>query len=173
MTDNPYIRLARESLEAYVIEGKKIDLPPDLPEEMLKQRAGVFVSLKKGGQLRGCIGTVAPTRDCIAREIIENAISAGCRDPRFYPVSEKELKDLEYSVDVLKEPEPIRSLEELDPQRYGVIVKKGYRSGLLLPNLDGIDTPQQQVYIACQKAGIDPGGDFEMLRFEVIRYKEK
>lgn len=173
MTDNPYTRLARESLETYVIEGKKIDLPPDLPEEMLKQRAGVFVSLKKKGQLRGCIGTVAPTKDCIAREIIENAISAGCRDPRFYPVTENELKDLEYSVDVLKEPEPIKSLEELDPQKYGVIVRKGYRSGLLLPNLEGIDTPQQQVYIACQKAGIDPMEDFEMLRFEVIRYKEK
>lgn len=169
---NPYVELARKSLETYVVEGKKIKAPKDLPREMLTQQGGVFVSIKIDGQLRGCIGTIAPTQENLAQEIIENAISAGCRDPRFYPVNERELKDLEYSVDVLKEPEPVKSLDELNPKKYGVIVQQGIRKGLLLPNLEGIDTPQEQVYIACQKAGIDPKSDFEMQRFEVIRYKE-
>lgn len=168
--EDPYVSLARKSLESYVKEGVVIEPPEGLPEELYRERAGVFVSIKKHGHLRGCIGTIAPTRDCIAREIIENAISAGCRDPRFFPVEENELNHLEYSVDVLKEPEPVSSMEQLDPERYGVIVRKGKRTGLLLPNLEGIDTVEEQVEIACQKAGINPKEGFQIERFEVIRH---
>ncbi len=169
-SQDPYVKLARMALEAYVTKGEIIKVPEGLPEEMLKQRAGVFVSIKKRGQLRGCIGTIAPTRENIAREIIQNAISSGVHDPRFYPVEPDELEELVYSVDVLKEPEPIGSMDELDVVRYGVIVRAGRRSGLLLPNLEGVDTPEQQVHIALQKAGIMPFEKYSMERFEVVRH---
>ena len=123
------------------------------------------------GNLRGCIGTILPTCECIADEIIQNAISAGTEDPRFYPVTEDELSRIEYSVDVLDVSQPIQSIEELDTKRYGVIVTKGKKRGLLLPNLDGIDTPDKQVSIALQKAGILPGEKYTMERFEVVRHK--
>jgi len=169
--ESPHVRLARQSLESYVREGRTLKLYGEFPEEMLQKRAGVFVSIKKNGHLRGCIGTIVPTRKNIAEEIIYNAISAGTQDPRFEPVSGSELDSLVYSVDVLSDPEPISSMEELDVKRFGVIVRKGYRSGLLLPDLEGVDTPAQQVSIALQKAGINPDEDFTMERFEVKRYK--
>jgi len=169
--EDEYVRLARKSLESYILHNKKIYRLDDLPKEMLNQKAGVFVSLKMNGQLRGCIGTIAPTTDSIADEIIQNAISAGLEDPRFSPVSERELDKLEYSVDVLGVSEPIKSMAELEPKKYGVIVSKGYKRGLLLPNLEGINTPQEQVNVALKKAGIKPDEDYEMERFEVIRHK--
>lgn len=166
-----YVRLARLALETYVTKGKIIDPPEGLPEEMLSKKAGVFVSLKLNGRLRGCIGTISSTTDSIAREIISNAISAGVRDPRFYPVGPGELGRLEYSVDVLGQPEAIESIEDLDVKRYGVIVRSGRRSGLLLPDIEGVDTPRQQVAIALQKAGISPGEPYKLERFEVIRHR--
>lgn len=169
-TEDPYVALARKSLEMYVADGSIIDMPDVLPPEMAFNRAGVFVSIKKAGQLRGCIGTISPTRKNIADEIIHNAISAGSQDPRFSPVEEDELDTLVYSVDVLGEPEEINSLDELDVKTYGVIVRKGRRSGLLLPDLEGVDTPQKQVEIALWKAGISPSDDYTMERFEVIRH---
>jgi AmmeMemoRadiSam system protein A/AmmeMemoRadiSam system protein B len=169
--ESPYVKLARQSLEEYVRSGETIDSPTDLPVEMTENSAGVFVSIKKNGELRGCIGTIEPVRQNIAQEIIENAISSGTRDPRFYPVEEDELDELEYSVDVLGEPEPIESIKELDPVKYGVIVKKGWRSGLLLPNLEGIETAEEQLKIALKKAGIDRGEHYSMERFEVIRHR--
>lgn len=169
--EDPYTALARKSLEMYVMNGTVIDIPEVLPEEMRSGQAGVFVSIKKHGRLRGCIGTIMPTRENIASEIIHNAISAGVNDPRFPPVTEDELDDLVYSVDVLGKPEPISSMEELDVKRYGVIVRSGMRLGLLLPDLEGIDTPQQQVTIALQKAGIRPDEKYTMERFEVIRHR--
>lgn len=165
-----YIKLARLSLETYVTSGKNAKLPNNLPEEMRNQKAGVFVSLKKYGQLRGCIGTISPVTDCIAKEILRNAVSAGVEDPRFPPVTEEELMDIVYSVDVLKEPEPIESMEELDVKRYGVVVSSGRKRGLLLPNLEGIDTVEQQVAIAKKKAGIYDNEPFAMERFEVVRH---
>lgn len=165
-----YIQLARLALETYVREGRTIEPPDWLPDEMLAERAGVFVSLKITGQLRGCIGTISPTTENIAREIINNAISAGIRDPRFFPVSDRELKRLEYSVDVLGQPEPINSTHQLDVKKYGVIVRSGGRSGLLLPDIEGVDTPQQQVSIALQKAGIGANESYKLERFEVIRH---
>ncbi|HOA97135.1 MAG TPA: AmmeMemoRadiSam system protein A [Acetivibrio saccincola] len=169
---NPYVSLAKKALETYVITGEIIGVPNDLPDEMLKNKAGTFVSIKKNGELRGCIGTILPTKENIALEIISNAISSGTRDPRFNAVREDELDSLSYSVDVLLEPEPIDSIEDLDVKKYGVIVRAGFRTGLLLPNLEGVDTPEEQVSIALRKAGISPKENYSMERFEVIRYGE-
>lgn len=168
---DPYVSLAKRALEAYVTEGRVLDDYSGLPEEMLNSRAGTFVSIKKKGELRGCIGTIGPTRENIASEIVHNAISAGTSDPRFYPVKPYELDELEYSVDVLMEPEEINSMDELDVVKYGVIVRAGRRTGLLLPNLENVNTVEQQVLIALQKAGISPNEKYTMERFEVIRHK--
>ena len=168
--EDPYVALARRSLENYIREGKMIPVPKDLPEEMLKMRAGAFVSIHKHGKLRGCIGTIAPVTRCVAQEIIRNAVSASTQDPRFDPIREDELQWLEIHVDVLGKPEKISSVAELDVKRYGVIVTSGYRRGLLLPDLDGVDTPQQQVSIALQKGGIREDEKYQMERFEVIRH---
>lgn len=164
------VRLARQTVEGFVKEGRRPPLPEDVPEEF-KHAAGVFVSIKKKGQLRGCIGTVYPVRNSIAEEIIENAISAAVRDPRFPPITPEELEDLEYSVDILGEPERVAGLEELDPVRYGVIVSSGQQRGLLLPDLEGVDTAEEQVAIARRKANIREGEPITLERFEVKRYK--
>lgn len=169
--EDEYVALARKSLETFVSEGKRIEIPSDLSKEMKENRAGVFVSIKKNGQLRGCIGTIAPTRENIAAEIIHNAISSGTEDPRFFPVEEKELSSLVYSVDVLMKPESIESIDELDVIKYGVIVRAGHRSGLLLPNLEGVNTPLEQVEIALKKAGIGKNEKYSLERFEVIRHE--
>ena len=169
---DPYVALARASVEGYVRDGSPIERPDDLPGEMLHQRAGAFVSIHEHGQLRGCIGTIAPTCSCIADEIIANGISASTRDPRFDPITPDELDYLEISVDVLAPAEPVNSPEELDPKRYGVIVTKGYRRGLLLPSLEGVDTVEEQLAIAKRKAGISPyDDDVELERFEVVRHE--
>ncbi len=169
--EDAYVRLARQTIEAYVGERKQISIPKDLPEEMYESRAGVFVSLKEEGRLRGCIGTIAPVQKNIAEEIIANAISASTKDPRFHPVHPDELDKLVYSVDVLGTPEAITSPDELDVKRYGVIVTKGRKRGLLLPNLDGVDTVEDQITIAKQKAGISTyDDDVQLERFEVVRH---
>jgi AmmeMemoRadiSam system protein A len=168
--EDEYVRLARMSLEHYIKKGRMIRLPENLSTDMTSRRAGTFVSIKKQGKLRGCIGTTAPTADSVAQEIINNAISAGTRDPRFSPISKEELKDLVYSVDVLGPTETITSKEELDVKRYGVIVSKGRRRGLLLPNLEGVDTVEDQIAISKQKAGIEEEEEVSLERFEVIRH---
>ncbi|MFY9257174.1 MAG: AmmeMemoRadiSam system protein A [Dethiobacteria bacterium] len=164
------VRLARQALRHYLEHGRPLEPPDPLPAELSSQ-AGAFVSLKKGEALRGCIGTVEPTRKNLAEEIIMNAISAGVRDPRFNPVRLEEIDDLAVSVDVLMPLERIDSLAELDPKKYGVLVRSGHRSGLLLPDLEGIDTAPEQVAIARQKAGIGPREPVELYRFEVRRYE--
>ena len=168
---DPCIRLARLSVETFVATGSPAALPDDVPPHLLDKRAGVFVSLHEHGELRGCIGTISAVENSIAEEILSNGISACSRDPRFDPVRENELDYLEYSVDVLGTAEPIRSEAELDPRRYGVIVTKGWKRGLLLPNLDGVNTVSEQVSIAKRKAGIDPADtDVLLERFEVVRH---
>lgn len=168
---DPFVALARASVEYFVTTERPLLMPEGLAPELAKERAGVFVSLHEHGDLRGCIGTIAPTRDSIAQEVISNAISACSADPRFYPVQKSELDYLSYSVDVLFPPEAIDSPAELDPQEYGVIVSKGDKRGLLLPNLEGVDTVDQQVAIAKQKAGISPTDDeVELERFRVVRH---
>ena len=169
-SEDPFVRLARVSLESYVRQRQVIPVPEGLPAELTQRRAGAFVSIHKHGQLRGCIGTIAPTRESLAEEIIHNAISASTRDPRFYPVTPEELDDLEINVDVLGEPEEIQSESELDVKRYGVIVTSGLRRGLLLPDLEGVDTAAQQVAIARQKAGIGAREPVKLQRFEVVRH---
>ena len=166
-----YVKLARLSLETYIRKGYMLPLPENLPEEMTGTRAGAFVSIHKHGRLRGCIGTIEPVTGSVAEEIIRNAVSAATQDPRFDPITEDELKWLEISVDVLGKPEKISSISELDVKRYGVIVSCGYRRGLLLPDLEGVDTPRQQVSIALQKGGIRETEKYQMERFEVIRHR--
>jgi AmmeMemoRadiSam system protein A len=166
--ESPLVSYARQTVEAYV-KGETLADPEGL-EDFQDQQAGAFVSIKKHGQLRGCIGTTEPTQKNVVVEIQQNAISASTRDPRFDPVIGDELDDLVYSVDILKPAAPISDLTELDPQRYGVIVSQGHRRGLLLPNLEGIETAEEQVAIAMRKAGIPEGADVELERFEVVRY---
>lgn len=165
------VRIAKASLNYLMEHGKVLPAFNEPVPAELQQPAGVFVSLKKQGQLRGCIGTILPIQPDATGEIIHNAVSAATADPRFPRVQPQELAELEISVDILTPPEPIESPAELDPRRYGVIVRRGSRSGLLLPDLDGVDTVADQVDIACRKAGIHPGEPLEMYRFEVIRYK--
>ena len=169
--EDPWARLARLSLETYVRTGKRLDrLPEGLPTELTVRTAGAFVSLHAHGQLRGCIGTTGPTTASVAWEIVQNAVSAGARDPRFPPVTKLELDQLEYSVDVLGEPEPISSPAQLDMKKYGVIVSCGQRRGLFLPDLDGVDTVEQQIDIARQKGGISTREEYTLERFEVVRH---
>ncbi len=169
---HPLVQLARQAIHAYVRDRKRISPPP--PEQMtpeMQEQAGVFVSLHtKDGALRGCIGTFHPTQPNVAEEIISNAISAATRDPRFYPITPDELDDLDISVDVLTEPEPVDSIKELDAKKYGVIVESGWRKGLLLPDLEGVETPQQQIDICRRKAGIGPKEPVKLYRFQVRRY---
>lgn len=167
-----YVSLARRSLEACVRTGKRIRPPHDTPRELFDSRAGCFVSLKEDGELRGCIGTISPTRANLAEEICANAISAGMHDPRFSPVREAELPELVYDVDVLTEPEPIPDGSHLDVKRYGVIVSTDDgRRGLLLPDLNGIDTVEEQMDIAARKGHINLAIDeYHLERFEVVRH---
>ena len=183
---NPYVEFAKAAIRAFVERGATIGVKPDgaLYEgggiaagagfdftPLLMERAGAFVSIKKTGALRGCIGTISPVRDNLAAEIAENAISACSRDPRFEPVTPDELDELTVSVDVLSEAEPVDSKTELDVKRYGVIVQKGFRRGLLLPNLEGVDTVETQLRIALSKAGINPSERYTIERFEVVRHE--
>jgi AmmeMemoRadiSam system protein A len=175
MTEShPLVDLARRAIESFVRDGRRIG-PPDALTPEMRRRAGTFVTIRRGGHLRGCIGTIEPTRDNVADEVVRNAVSAATRDPRFSPVRPGELAELEIKVDVLGEPELVNGLEELDPRRYGLIVQsvdQPWKRGLLLPDLEGIDTAEKQVYwTRHHKAGInDPEEPVQMFRFEVRRY---
>ena len=163
------VKLAKETVESYIREGKT-PKPRVLSPEM-KERAGVFVSLHKHGELRGCIGTFQPVKDNVAEEIIANAISSSTGDPRFPPVTASELDDLEYNVDILTEPEPVRDTSQLDAKKYGVIVESGWRRGLLLPDLEGVDSVEEQIAICRLKAGISASEPVNLYRFEVRRFR--
>jgi len=163
--------LAKQAVEEYVKNGRVLKPPSNLSPEFLR-RAGVFVTIKKNGELRGCVGTYLPTRENLAQEIISSAISACAYDGRFYPVNAKELPDLNYEVSILNEPQKIKKLEKHDPKKQGLIVATpDGRRGLLLPDLDGIDTTQEQINIACQKGGIYPDEDkIEFYSFTVEKH---
>ncbi len=163
------VQWARMVVENYIAEGQIPDLPPELAS-LNQQKAGVFVSLKKNKQLRGCIGTISPVYGSLAQEIAANAISSATRDTRFFPVEKKELEQLSYSVDILGNAEEC-SREDLDPSKYGVIVSSRGKRGLLLPDLEGVDTVEQQLQIALEKGGIHPGEKYKIERFEVKRYR--
>lgn len=168
--EDAYVRLARKTIENYIRTGSIISLPEKLPKEMYAHRAGVFVSIKKEGRLRGCIGTLQATQPSIAEEILHNAISAAVNDPRFSPIEPEELDRLTISVDVLGETEKIESPSQLDVKRYGVVVTSAHKRGLLLPNLEGVDTEADQIAIAKRKAGIGEEEEFHLERFEVVRH---
>ncbi len=167
-TMHPLVKLAREAVEEYVRTGKVIKRAPSIPE--MKEKAGAFVSLKKQGELRGCIGTFEATKPNVAEEVISNAVASATRDPRFPPVDPEELPSLEYSVDVLAKPSPACK-EGLDPKKYGVIVQCGWRRGLLLPDLEGVETVDQQIDICRCKANIGPDEPVKLFCFEVRRFK--
>jgi len=186
---SPYVLLAKSAVENYVSEGKIITPASDLPEEFYKKKAGIFVTIEKGGELRGCIGTYLPTRPTIAEEIIHNAISAATEDYRFGPIQKEELPFLSYTVYILSYPEIVNNIRELDPKKFGIIVKTGpfaypnqenvmfdgvvpYKTGLLLPHLKEVDTAEQQISIACQKGGIDPAKEkIFIYRFTVEKHE--
>jgi hypothetical protein len=168
----PLTQLAREAVESYVRRREVIAPPANPAQSEMKERAGVFVSLKRRGQLRGCIGTFAPTTENTAAEIIRNAIAAATGDPRFSPVTPEELDEITYSVDILSPPEKVNDISQLDCTKYGVIVTQGHRRGLLLPALEGVTSVDDQLKITKAKAGIHPDDtDVEILRFEVRRFK--
>ncbi|MFO7814684.1 MAG: AmmeMemoRadiSam system protein A [Halanaerobiales bacterium] len=166
-----YVELARKAIEYYIKKKSRIEPPED--KEEFNTRAGAFVSIKKDGQLRGCIGTIEPTKDSLGQEIIANAISASTRDPRFESIAEDELDEINISVDVLGSKQEVNDVSQLDPDKYGVVVKKNSRVGLLLPNLEGVDTVDRQIEIARKKAGIYPEEDYKIKRFKVDRYEEE
>lgn len=168
--EDAYVRLARLSLETFVKTGRNAVMPESLPDEMLSVRRGAFVTLKKDGRLRGCIGTIEPTAKNLAKEIMRNAVSAGTQDPRFDSVEKSELDKLVYSVDVLGPAQAVVSRDELDAKKYGVIVTSEYRRGLLLPDIDGVETPDEQIAIALRKAGIGKKEKYALERFEVVRH---
>jgi len=197
MAGKELVELAKNAVKVYLREGKKILPPEEFPEEFLKKKAGVFVSLHKvkNGQevLRGCIGTYLPTKENIALETIENAILAATEDPRFEPLMIEELPEIIFTVYILSSPHLVKEIKELDPKKFGIIVKslpikyKAVRgkevifdglspekTGILLPDLEGIDTIEDQILIACQKANIDPfSEDFLIYKFEVQKFTEK
>ena len=169
MSKSALVELAGKTIEVYIKEKKIVESPAELSSDM-SGKAGVFVSIKKHGELRGCIGTFAPVTENIAKEIIRNAIAASTEDPRFPPVTVDELPDLDISVDVLSAPEKVSSTGELDVKKYGVIVVAGGRRGLLLPDLEGVNTPEEQIAICRRKGGIGENEPVELYRFEVKRY---
>lgn len=186
---HPLIPLAKEAVETFIREKKIISPPEDFPREFLTKRAGIFITIEKDGKLRGCIGTYLPTRVNIAQEIIRNAISAATRDHRFSSISERELPSLSYTIYILGYPEPVKDTKELDPKKFGIVVRTGplafpneenvvfngvvpHKTGLLLPNLEGVDTVEQQISIACQKGGIDPTEEKLIIyKFTVEKYQ--
>jgi AmmeMemoRadiSam system protein A len=169
--EHPLVQLARATIEKYVRTGRRLK-PEDGPVSIEGGRAGAFVTIhtESTGELRGCIGTIEATEDSLAQEVINNAISAATRDPRFPPVAPGELDDLRIDVSVLYLPEPIESVDELDPKMYGVIVRHGWRRGLLLPDIEGIDDAETQVRYARMKAGIGAHEKVELQRFRVEKY---
>jgi AmmeMemoRadiSam system protein A len=191
------VSLAKKAVETFIKEGRIVSLPNNLPKEFFEKKAGTFVTIEKNGELRGCIGTYLPIRENIAKEVIQNAIAAATEDWRFGPVRKEELPYLSYTVYILSEPELVKDISELDPKKYGIIVKtvpiianfhefeheysrmdvvfNGHfvpKTGVLLPDLEGVDTVEKQISIACQKAGIDPQREkFLIYKFTVEKYK--
>lgn len=167
------VSLAKDAVENFIMNGHVIEAPAVLSGQLDVDSCGVFVTLKSLGQLRGCIGTIAGTGNTVKKDIIINAISAATRDPRFSPVTRSELDKLSYSVDVLQAPFSVSDISELDPKSYGVIVRKSFRQGVLLPDIEGVKDVDHQLAIACQKAGISIHEDPEIFAFKVVRYGEK
>lgn len=176
-SNNLYLDLAKKAVERYIKEGEVISLPSGLPKEILERKAGVFVTIKKGSKLRGCIGTFLPSQENIAQEIIQNAIAACSEDMRFPPIEAGELAKLCFEVSVLGKLEQVKNKKELDPKKYGIFIKtkeKPAKSALLLPDLEGLDTAEKQLLAACHKAGINPAKEkITAYRFKTEKYDSK
>lgn len=172
MTVHPLLKLAKETIRSYITKGVTPQPPGDLDEEFMEKR-GVFVSIKKHGQLRGCIGTIEPTKNNIAEEVIHNAVSASTKDPRFPSITPDELEDITISVDLLSPLEKVTDPSQLNPKKYGVLVSSKSKKGVLLPDLDGVDTVEEQLRIAKSKGGITHQEKFEIQRFEVKRFYDQ
>lgn len=171
---NKHIELAKSAVESFIKDKKTIRPDKNKHYDLLKERKGVFVSImSKEGQLRGCIGTYLPTKDNVAEEIIENAISAATRDGRFLKIKEDDLPNLKYSIYLLEKPRPITDISKLNPKKYGILLKTDLKkSALLLPNLPGINSPEEQFSIACQKGGINPDIEkIDIYLFEAKKYE--
>lgn len=162
-----YAKLARQSLEHYFKKGRYLRIPL-VHEKMLKERQGVLVLIKKHGEIRGCKGTMHPTTDCIAREIIKNVVEAGCGNNKFSEIRKDELAELEYSIYIIHDIK-IAKKEELNPKRYGICVKSGSKSSYLLPNLYVVETAAKQLERSLQKAGIGEDEEYTIEKFEVIK----
>ena len=172
MGTHSYVKLAVEAVRYYLLEGELLSCPSPLPNGM-EDQSGVFVSIKtkNNHKLRGCIGTVTPSQDNLAKEIIQNAVNAATRDPRFKAITREELDKLSFSVDVLTPLEAIDSPDQLNPQRYGLSIRSNNQQGILLPDLKGVDTTTKQIDICLKKGNIPKNAPFQMYRFEVERYQ--
>ena len=169
---HPLTQLAKKAVEEYIKNKEIIKPPRNFPKEFLTQKSGVFVTIENNNKLRGCIGTYLPTKNNIAEEVISNAISAATNDYRFLPIQEDELNKLSYIVYLLSPPKPVKDISELDPKKYGILVKSFGKSGLLLPDLEGIDSTEKQIIIACHKAGIDPVTEpITIFKFSAKKYQ--
>ncbi len=166
---HPYVALATRSVRHYLEHGVTLPCPANLTEDLLQPK-GAFVSIKNGNKLRGCIGELTPTHDNLAIEIIQNAVAAASRDPRFAPVSRDEIENLTISVDVLTPLEKVDDVSLLDCKKFGLTVTVADKQGVLLPDLEGVDTVAEQLRICLKKGGIDASESYEMHRFEVERY---
>jgi hypothetical protein len=168
---NPLVELAKKAVENYIEEGKVTEIPDNFPKDLLAKKAGVFVTIEKEGRLRGCIGTYLPAQDNVVQETIRNAVAAASEDYRFGEIKKSELAHLSYIVYILNKPELVKDIAELDPKKFGVIVKAGNKSGLLLPDLEGVNTAMEQIAICCQKGGIVlKEGNVELYKFTVEKY---
>ena len=171
MDIHPYVKLAAQAVHYFLSAGNHLPCPSPISSSM-EDQAGVFVSIKikKNHKLRGCIGTVTPSQDNLAKEIIRNAVNAATRDPRFKAITREELGELLFSVDVLTPLEAIDGPDQLNPQRYGLSIRSGNQQGILLPDLKGVDTTKKQIEICLKKASISKNSRYQMYRFEVERY---
>ena len=166
-----YVRLARQAIETYIATKRVMKLSETFDPNITKRKAGVFVTIRRDGELRGCIGTIKAKKKCVGEEIIANAIAAACKDERFEPLQPDQLDNLIISVDVIQNLIPILGVADLDSQLYGVMVEWQDHHAVLLPNLPGIDTPEQQISVAKRKAGIDEDEEITLYRFEVKRHQ--
>ena len=171
ITGDDILWLARQAVEHYVRHGDLLE-PPTSPSRLLKDPGAAFVTLRLGQALRGCIGTLGPSKPTLAHEIITNAVAAASSDPRFPPVASSELAVLLYEVDILGALEPVPDEGHLDPEQYGVVVQAGQRRGVLLPAIEGVTSPRQQVAIARSKALIRQEQAVTLYRFTVKRFRD-
>ena len=163
--ENIVCGLAREAVETRVRENRVIGMSSDLPSFM-KLPTGCFVTIVKGNDNVGCMGTLQPQEGSLAREIVASAVMAATADPWHNSISIGELPRLKYIVSIPGELRRVKSSDQLDPLKLGLLVRKGRKSALLLPG-EAL-TPEWQVYECKRKAGIPQNEKVEMFIFETV-----